>query len=92
MPQGAKQAAEKLGICGEISRKHSSAAKVEADSIGFVPGMNPRPTARMSFSAACKASIDSDGFMRGLNPLPPSDVRFPQPVKPRTSLELLRYE
>ena len=30
------------------------AAKATADSIVFMPGMNPRPPARMSFSAACE--------------------------------------
>ena len=34
--------------------------------MGFLPGMNPRPTARMSFSAACKgafiARLDSGAF------------------------------
>ena len=42
----------------EVSRaseEHTSGAKARFDLVGFVPGINPRPTARMSFSAACKA-------------------------------------
>jgi hypothetical protein len=46
---GAKQAAEKLGVRGKMGRKHTSAAKAIIDSIGFVPGINPRPTARNEF-------------------------------------------
>jgi hypothetical protein len=33
-------------------QKHTSAAKAGADSAGLIPGINPRPTARMSFSAS----------------------------------------
>jgi hypothetical protein len=36
------------------AEKHTSGAKARIDSIGFMPGMNPRPTARRSFSAACE--------------------------------------
>jgi hypothetical protein len=50
----AEPAAEKLDIWFERRREHTSAAKAGIDSIGIVPGMNPRPTARMSFSAGCK--------------------------------------
>ena len=52
---GAKQAAEKVLILGEIWQKHTSGAEARVDLIGFIPGMNPRPTTRMLFSAACKA-------------------------------------
>jgi len=54
---GAKQAAEKGLIFGEIRKKHTSGAKARIDLIGFIPGMNPRPTARTSFSTACKARL-----------------------------------
>jgi hypothetical protein len=50
---GLLQAAEKLSGCGEIRRKHTSAAKADIDLIGFMPGINPRPTSRTSFSTAC---------------------------------------
>ena len=52
---GAKEAAEKGRISGEKLEKHTSVAEARFDSIGFMPGINPRPTVRMSFSAACKA-------------------------------------
>jgi tRNA/rRNA methyltransferase len=69
---GAKEVAEKGWLSGEMPEKHTSGAKAPIDSIGFVPGIDPRPTARLSFSAACKARVDSAGFMRGLKPPPPS--------------------
>jgi hypothetical protein len=50
-----KEVAEKLDFSGEICRRHTSGAEVHADLIGFMPGINPRHTARMSFSATCKA-------------------------------------
>jgi hypothetical protein len=49
-----EQAAEKGLISGDLPQKHTSVAKATADSIVFMPGMNPRPPARMSFSAACE--------------------------------------
>jgi len=49
----AKQAAEKHQLWSKEPEKHTSGAKAPIDSIGFIPGINPRPTARMSFSAAC---------------------------------------
>jgi hypothetical protein len=52
---GAKEAAEKGLFSGNIGKRHTSAAKAGADSVAFVPGINPWPTARTSFSAACKA-------------------------------------
>jgi hypothetical protein len=55
IPSGAKQAAEKLLISPGKPEKHTSGAEAHVDFIGFMPGINPRPTARMSFSAACKA-------------------------------------
>jgi error-prone DNA polymerase len=50
---GALQVAEKLEIWAETDEKHTSVAKAMAHSAGFIPGINPRPTARTSFSAAC---------------------------------------
>ena len=52
---GALQAAEKGQFSGEQPEKRTSGAKAHVDSIGFLPGINPRPTTRMSFSAACLA-------------------------------------
>ena len=52
--QGVEQAAQKGLISGEMLEKHTSGAEARFDSIGFIPGINPRPTARMSSSAACK--------------------------------------
>jgi ceramide glucosyltransferase len=48
---GAKQTAEKGRQSGEMPEKHTSGAKAHFDSIGFMPWINPRPTARLSFSA-----------------------------------------
>ena len=50
-----KEAAEEGLILGESDKKHTSVAKATAFSIGFIPGINPRPTARVRFSASCKA-------------------------------------
>ena len=52
---GAKQAAEKGLILGKTWQEHTSRAEARIDSIDFIPGMNPRPTDRLSFSATCKA-------------------------------------
>src|ERR1022692_1740846 len=49
-----KEAAEKGLISSEIPEKHSSGAEARIDFACVIPGINPRPTARMSFSAACK--------------------------------------
>jgi tRNA (guanine-N1)-methyltransferase len=61
-PAGAEEAAEKGWFSGKMPEKHTSGAKAPIDSIGFMPGINPRPTARLSFSAACKARTDIAGF------------------------------
>jgi TrmH family RNA methyltransferase len=73
---GAKQAAEKGLISGDSPQKHTSVAKATADCIVLIPGMNPRPTARMSFSADCKAGVDSVGLVLGLKPPTPSGSHF----------------
>ena len=44
-----EEAAEKLGLSSENDEKHASGAKAHVHSLGFKPGINPRPTARMSF-------------------------------------------
>src|SRR6202044_3589057 len=50
------QAAEKGFVSFERLEKHTSGAEAHVDLIGFMPGINPRPTARTSFSAACQFS------------------------------------
>jgi hypothetical protein len=55
---GPKQAAEKGCFSGETPEKHASGAKARVDSIGLMPGINPRPTARLGFSAACEGRPD----------------------------------
>ena len=47
-----EQVAEKGLITDEESEKCTSGAKAHVDLIGVLPGINLRPTARMSFSAA----------------------------------------
>jgi hypothetical protein len=49
-----EQAAEKGLVLGETRQKHTSGAEALVDLIGFMPGINPRPTARTSFSAGCE--------------------------------------
>ena len=44
---GAQQAAGKGQISGEKLEKHTSGAEAHIDFIGFMPGINPRPTARL---------------------------------------------
>jgi hypothetical protein len=53
---GVKEAAEKGRSSSKKAEKHTSGAKARVDSIGLMPGINPRPTARMSFSASCKVA------------------------------------
>jgi hypothetical protein len=57
----AKQAAEKLGISGEIGGKCPSAAKAGIHSVGIMRGLKPPPPSVSSFSAACKAHADFRG-------------------------------
>ena len=49
-----KEAAEEGLILGESDKKHTSVAKATAFSIGFIPEINPRPTARVRFPQAVK--------------------------------------
>jgi hypothetical protein len=43
------EAAEKVCFSGKMPEKHASGAKARVDSIGLMPGINPRPTARQEF-------------------------------------------
>jgi tRNA A37 threonylcarbamoyladenosine modification protein TsaB len=49
-----EEATKQNGIRSELSEKHTSGAKAPADLIGFLPGINPRPTARSRLSASCE--------------------------------------
>ena len=50
----AVQAAEKGLRSSENPEEHTPGAEAHADSVGLLPGINPRPTARLSFSSACE--------------------------------------
>jgi hypothetical protein len=77
---GAKQAAEKLGVSGEIGEKHPSGAKAHAHFAALTARLKSCPDAYgssdKSFSAACKARVDSIGFMPGINPRPTARQEF----------------
>jgi tRNA (guanine37-N1)-methyltransferase len=49
----------------EVSETQTSGAKARVDSMGFIPGINPRPTALTSLSAACEAPADSNPLDAG---------------------------
>jgi hypothetical protein len=49
-----EQLAEKVQYSGKIDEEHTSEAKARVDSVDVIAGMNPWPTARMSFSASCE--------------------------------------
>ena len=59
---GAKQLAEKLQFECRSDEKHTSVAEATAHVIGFIPGIKPRPTTRMSFSASCKGPFHFAAF------------------------------
>ena len=65
---GAKQAAEKGLFPKEKCEKHASGPEGHIHFMPVIPGINPRPTARRSFSAAFKAQVDCGGAMSGLKP------------------------
>jgi hypothetical protein len=75
-PSGAKEASEKGQKASEKPEKHTSGAEARAHSADFIPGINPRPTARTSFSAACEAHADSADFIPGINPRPTARTSF----------------
>jgi len=51
----AEQLAEKVRFSIRNPKNIPQGLKPRIDSIGVMPGMNPRPTARMSFSVSCEA-------------------------------------
>jgi hypothetical protein len=50
---GAEEAAKKAEFGMKLAEDIPGGLKPGDDLIGFMPGINPRPTARMSFSAGC---------------------------------------
>jgi hypothetical protein len=86
------EAAEKGLFWVKSGKKHTSGAKARADSVALVPGINPWPTARTSFSAACKADPALGLLSARLKPCPfkagvESEEFFPQPVKSTLFIE-----
>jgi len=53
-----------------VQKTHPSGAKALIDLIGFVPGINPRPTAQRSFSATCRARLSFHHFAVRLKSCP----------------------
>jgi hypothetical protein len=51
----AEQLAEREPDFDEIGEKQTSGPKGRADSAALMPGINPRPTSRQSFSASSEA-------------------------------------
>lgn len=43
-------------FCAGRSEEHAAGAEAHVCVVGLMPGMSPRPTARMSFSAGCEAA------------------------------------
>ena len=54
--RGVEEVAEKLGIWAETDESKPWWLKPPIILRALLPGMNPRPSARTSFSAACKAN------------------------------------
>src|SRR5271170_4435653 len=54
VPPGLNKLRKKAEVRSIFDGKHTSGAEAHGDSLAFVPGINPRPTARTSFSAACE--------------------------------------
>jgi hypothetical protein len=54
-----KLAAKKGLRSSEGPEEPTPGAEAHADSIGLLPGINPRPTARLSFSTASKTLVNS---------------------------------
>jgi hypothetical protein len=63
---------------GSARAERPSGAEALVDSAGFVPGMNPRPTPRTSFSGTCEVREIAVRFQRaeGRCSLPGSGFRF----------------
>ncbi len=57
IPKAAKPAAEIGRHSGEINGKHASGAEARVDSVDFIPGINPWPTARIVLAMALLALV-----------------------------------
>jgi hypothetical protein len=55
---GAEEVDEKALDSDEELKSIPQGLKPALIRLAIMPGMNPRPTVRMSFSAACKARLD----------------------------------
>jgi len=68
-----------------MPKKRTAGAEALIDLIGFVPGINPRPTAGTSFSAACEDQPTLEAPSARLKSCPDTSCSsrgvFPQPVK-----------
>ena len=93
---GAEQAAEKGLFPKEKCEKHASGPEGHIHFMPLIPGINPRPTARRSFSAAFKALVDFAAFAARLKSCADTCRGFagvfPQPVKPLCILRDVRHE
>jgi hypothetical protein len=77
------EAAEKLGKSGETGRKYPSAAKADADSVGFTRALKPPPPSVLSFSTAVTAPQ-----LAKPKPEPPAPTTSPiAPPKPKPPLQ-----
>jgi hypothetical protein len=65
LPQGLNRLRENNKMCERKQQNHTSGAEARADFAGFIPGINPRPTAHTSFPAACQARPDLLGLCTG---------------------------
>jgi hypothetical protein len=92
---GAKQAAEKVLFPKEKCEKHASGPEGHIHFMPLIPGINPRPTARRSFSAAFKALVSFVAFAARLKSCPDtysgSDGVFPQAAKPCLDMTVLGF-
>ncbi len=89
---GANQPEEKDLNLGVQPKSMPQGLKPGVDLAASMPGMNPRPTTRLSFSAACKARISS-GLVSGANQPEEKDLNLgaqpksmPQGLKPGVDL------
>jgi thiamine monophosphate kinase len=72
----AELVAEKDRIPSMRHEKHTSGAKAQADSVGFMRGLKPPPPSRSSFSAACKVGVDFAASTARLKSCPDTNQRF----------------
>jgi hypothetical protein len=56
----AEEAAEKVPVSGGVPEEQTSGAEAPIDLNGIVPGMNPQPAARTSFSVARESAAEAE--------------------------------